>query len=74
SAAIGVPDELRGHVIKSFVVLKPGIDGTDEIAQDIKSLVHERLSAHAYPRHIEFVNALPKTPSGKTQRFLLRQY
>lgn len=73
SAAVGVPDEVRGQVIKSFVVLKPGIESSDEIAKEIKSLVHERLSAHAYPRHIEFVDALPKTPSGKTQRFLLRQ-
>lgn len=73
SAAVGVPDEVRGQVIKSFVVLKPGVEGSDDIAKEIKSLVHERLSAHAYPRHIEFVDALPKTPSGKTQRFLLRQ-
>ncbi|MGP4952926.1 AMP-binding protein [Psychrobacter sp. T6-1] len=72
SAAVGVPDEIRGHNIKSFVVLKDGITGSDEIAQQIKDLVRERLSTHAYPREIEFVNALPKTPSGKIQRFLLR--
>lgn len=73
SAAVGVPDEVRGEVIKSFVVLKPGIDACDSLAKEIKDLVHNRLSAHAYPRHIEFVEALPKTPSGKIQRFLLRQ-
>lgn len=73
SAAVGVPDEVRGHVIKSFVVLKPGYEGNDDLAQEIKSLVHKRLSAHAYPRYVEFISALPKTPSGKTQRFLLRQ-
>lgn len=73
SAAVGVPDEVRGEVIKSYVVLKPGIDPTETLAQEIKDLVHTRLSAHAYPRHVEFVDALPKTPSGKTQRFLLRQ-
>lgn len=72
SAAVGVPDEVRGHTIKSYVVLKDGIDGSEEIAQQIKDLVRERLSTHAFPREVEFVDALPKTPSGKIQRFLLR--
>ena len=72
SAAVGVPDEVRGHNIKSYVVLKDGIEGSDEIAQQIKDLVRKRLSTHAFPREIEFVAALPKTPSGKIQRFLLR--
>ena len=72
SAAVGIPDEERGHTIKSYVVLKEGIKGTEEIAQQIKDLVRKRLSAHAYPREVEFVSELPKTPSGKIQRFLLR--
>lgn len=72
SAAVGIPDEVRGNTIKSYVVLKDGIDGSDEIAQQIKDLVRERLSAHAYPREVEFIKELPKTPSGKIQRFLLR--
>ncbi|MGP5175957.1 AMP-binding protein [Psychrobacter immobilis] len=72
SAAVGVPDEVRGHTIKSYVVLKDGIEGTDEIAKEIQDLVRKRLSTHAYPREVEFVKELPKTPSGKIQRFLLR--
>ena len=72
SAAVGVPDEVRGQVIKSYVVLKDGWQGSDELAKEIKTLVQSRLSAHSYPRYIEFVEALPKTPSGKVQRFLLR--
>jgi len=72
SAAVGVPDEVRGHTIKSYVVLKDGIEGTDEIAKEIQNLVRRRLSTHAYPREVEFVAELPKTPSGKIQRFLLR--
>ncbi|WP_288727447.1 AMP-binding protein [uncultured Psychrobacter sp.] len=72
SAAVGVPDEVRGHTIKSYVVLKDGIKGTDEIAKEIQDLVRKRLSTHAYPREVEFVAELPKTPSGKIQRFLLR--
>ncbi len=72
SAAVGIPDEVRGHTIKSYVVLKDGIEGTDEIAKEIQDLVRRRLSTHAYPREVEFVSELPKTPSGKIQRFLLR--
>ncbi|WP_198334628.1 AMP-binding protein [Psychrobacter namhaensis] len=72
SAAVGVPDEVRGHTIKAYVVLKEGIVGSDEIAQQIQDLVRKRLSTHAYPREVEFVAELPKTPSGKIQRFLLR--
>ncbi|MGM8872030.1 AMP-binding protein [Psychrobacter sp. 2Y5] len=72
SAAVGIADEARGHIIKSFVVLKEGVEGNDELAEQIKALVKERLSAHAYPRQVEFVDFLPKTPSGKIQRFLLR--
>ncbi len=72
SAAVGVPDEVRGHTIKAYVVLKEGIMGSDEIAQQIQDLVRKRLSTHAYPREVEFVAELPKTPSGKIQRFLLR--
>ncbi len=72
SAAVGIPDEVRGHTIKSYVVLKDGIKGTDEIAKEIQDLVRRRLSTHAYPREVEFVSELPKTPSGKIQRFLLR--
>ncbi|WP_019673995.1 AMP-binding protein [Psychrobacter lutiphocae] len=73
SAAVGVPDEVRGQVVKSFIVLKKGIKASDALVQEIKSLVHQRLSAHAYPRQVTFVDALPKTPSGKIQRFILRQ-
>jgi acetyl-CoA synthetase len=73
SAAVGKPDELRGYVIKSFVVLKDGQEPSDGLVKDIQALVRERLSAHAFPREIEFVEALPKTPSGKIQRFILRK-
>ncbi len=72
SAAVGMPDEVRGHTIKSYVVLKDGIEGSEQIAKEIQELVRKRLSTHAYPREVEFVTELPKTPSGKIQRFLLR--
>lgn len=73
SAAVGKPDEKRGHIIKSYVVLREGHEGSDELVQDIQNLVRERLSTHAFPREIEFVDQLPKTPSGKIQRFILRK-
>ncbi|PID65863.1 MAG: AMP-binding protein [Gammaproteobacteria bacterium] len=72
SAVVGIPDEIRGSIIKAFVVLKDGYQGSEALQSEIKSLVHDRLSAHAFPRAIEFVDSLPKTPSGKIQRFILR--
>lgn len=73
SAAVGKPDELRGYIIKAFVVLRDGYEASDQLVKDIQALVRERMSAHAYPREIEFVDELPKTPSGKIQRFMLRK-
>ncbi|MDW5376721.1 AMP-binding protein [Halomonas sp. HP20-15] len=72
SAAVGMADAIRGEVIKSFVVLREGYEPSAELAEEIRQRVRERLSAHAYPREIDFVDALPKTPSGKIQRFKLR--
>lgn len=72
SAAVGKPDAIRGEVIKSYVVLREGHVPSDELAEEIRLRVRERLSSHAYPRDIEFVDTLPKTPSGKIQRFKLR--
>lgn len=72
SAAVGKPDEIRGEIIKSYVVLRDGFAPDDALAEEIRQRVRERLSSHAYPREIEFVETLPKTPSGKIQRFKLR--
>jgi acetyl-CoA synthetase len=54
-------------------VLRAGYDLTPELRSELQQFVKQRLAAHAYPREIEFVTALPKTPSGKIQRFMLRQ-
>ncbi|WP_048307968.1 AMP-binding protein [Halomonas sp. PR-M31] len=72
SAAVGKPDSIRGEVIKSYVVLRDGFEPSDALADEIRQRVKDRLSSHAYPREIEFVETLPKTPSGKIQRFKLR--
>ncbi|HSJ22167.1 MAG TPA: AMP-binding protein [Nocardioidaceae bacterium] len=73
AAVVGMPDELRGEVIEAFVVLAPGVDASDELAESLKQRVKKRLAAHAYPRTVHFVEELPKTPSGKIQRFVLRE-
>ncbi len=53
-------------------MLKPGFEPSDALADEMQQYVKRRLSAHAYPREIEFMGQLPKTPSGKVQRFILR--
>lgn len=72
AAVIGKPDPQRTELIKAFVVLAAGYQGSAELEEDLRQHVRQRLYAHAYPREIEFVSELPKTPSGKLQRFILR--
>ena len=72
AAVIGKPDPERTELIKAFVVLASGVEGSAELAETLRQHVRKRLYAHAYPREIEFVSELPKTPSGKLQRFILR--
>jgi acetyl-CoA synthetase len=73
AAAVASPDELRGNVVKAFIVLAEGHDGSDELVKDIQQFVRGRLSAYAYPRKIEFVDDLPKTLTGKIRRIELRE-
>lgn len=74
-AVVGAPDPegVRGEIVEAFVVLAENAEPGDELAAELKQLVRDRYSAHAYPRVVRFVDALPKTPSGKVQRFVLRQ-
>lgn len=72
-AAIAVPDDVRGEVLEAHVVLRDPQAGTPELVAELQQLVKQKLAAHAYPRHVHFVDQLPKTPSGKIQRFVLRQ-
>jgi acetyl-CoA synthetase len=73
AAAVASPDERRGAVVKAFIVLADGHVPSDELAQEIKVFVRERLSAYAYPRLIEFISELPKTLTGKIRRIELRE-
>lgn len=72
AGVIGKPDELRGNIIKAFIVLTPGYTESDELKADIQKFVKSKLAGHAYPREIEVVKSLPKTRSGKIMRRLLR--
>ncbi len=73
SAVIGKPDPERTEVVKAFVVLKPQYQASKELDSKLQAYVRSRLSKHAYPKEIEFVESLPKTSSGKIQRNLLKQ-
>lgn len=73
AAAVGKPDPLRTEIVKAFIVLRPGFDASDELKKDVQTYVRERLSAHEYPREIEFVDELPLTTTGKIIRRLLRE-
>ena len=73
AAAVASPDELRGNVVKAFIVLAVDHEPSDELGEEIKAFVRKRLSAYAYPRRIEFVDDLPKTLTGKIRRIVLRQ-
>jgi acetyl-CoA synthetase len=73
AAVIGSPDELRGEVIKAFIILADGQTPSDTLAQSIQQSVKQRLAAHEYPREIEFVNSLPMTTTGKIRRIELRE-
>ncbi|MCF8565255.1 AMP-binding protein [Alicyclobacillus tolerans] len=73
AAVIGKPDVVKGEVVKAYVVLTNGYVGNAALAKELSEFVKSRLSKHEYPREVEFVKALPKTPSGKIQRFVLRQ-
>ena len=72
-AVIGVPDPTRGQVVKAAIVLTKGTNGTDELKKEIQEYVKTHTAPYKYPRVIEFMEALPKTPSGKIKRGELRK-
>jgi 2-aminobenzoate-CoA ligase len=69
---VGWPDADRGTVVKAFVVLKPGNEGSEEMKKALQEHVKKVIAPYKYPRAIEFVDALPRTETGKLQRFKLR--
>jgi len=73
AAAVGKPDPVRTEIVKAYVVLKPGIAPSHALAGELQDWIKTRLSAHEYPREIEFVKNLPLTTTGKVIRRELRE-
>jgi 2-aminobenzoate-CoA ligase len=69
---VSAPDPERGTVVKAYVVLKPGVAPAPELAQALQVFVQNTIAPYKYPRLIEFINELPRTNTGKVQRFVLR--
>ena len=72
SAVVGKPDEMRGEIVKAFVVLSEGFDPSEDLVVEIQDFVKQQTAPYKYPREIEFREALPKTISGKIRRVELR--
>jgi 2-aminobenzoate-CoA ligase len=72
-AVVGVPDDERGQLVKAFVVPAAGIDPSDDLVRHLQAFVKSQIAPYKYPRAIAFMTALPRTLTGKIQRFRLRQ-
>ncbi|WP_228000139.1 AMP-binding protein [Nocardia australiensis] len=74
SAVIGVPDEDRGMIVHAVVVLRPGVPGDTAKIRELQDFVKRTAAPYKYPRSIEIVDALPRNPSGKLQRYKIREH
>ncbi|NYE56452.1 AMP-binding protein [Carboxydothermus ferrireducens] len=73
AAVVASPDEIRGEIVKAFVVLAPGYSPSEELVKELQEHVKKVTAPYKYPREIEFIDALPKTVSGKIRRVELRE-
>ncbi|MBS3074988.1 AMP-binding protein [Candidatus Pacearchaeota archaeon] len=73
AAVIGIPDELKGNVLRAFVVLNNNFKPSDNLKQELSMFVKQNYAGHSYPKEIEFIQSLPKTNSGKIIRMKLRE-
>jgi acetyl-CoA synthetase len=73
AAAVAAPDEVRGQVVRAVVVLQPGFDPGEALATELQDHVKDETAPYKYPRIVDFAAELPKTPSGKIRRALLRE-
>jgi acetyl-CoA synthetase len=73
AAVAGIPDPVRTEAVKAWIVLRAGMTGSPDLAREIQDFVKLRLAAHEYPRHVEFVDELPMTATGKIIRRQLRE-
>ena len=65
AAVVGKPNELRGQIVKAWIVLRPGFQPGEDLSNELMLMVKNSLGRHQYPREIEFVTGLPKTETGK---------
>jgi acetyl-CoA synthetase/medium-chain acyl-CoA synthetase len=72
SAVVASPDDVRGEVVKAFIILAPGYEGSPELTKELQNFVKNLTAPYKYPREIEYVDSLPKTISGKIRRIELR--
>jgi 2-aminobenzoate-CoA ligase len=72
-AVVGLPDEDRGQAVSAFVVLGEGASASPELAKELQDFVKKEIAPYKYPRRLEFVSALPRTATGKLQRYRLRE-
>ena len=72
-AVVGEPDEERGHIVKAFVVLRADRAESAELVKEIQDFVKARIAPYKYPRAVEFTDLLPRTSTGKLQRYRLRE-
>ena len=72
-AVVAAPDPDRGHIVKAYVVLAPGATGDAAKAKELQDFTKASIAPYKYPRAVEFIDELPKTATGKLQRFRLRQ-
>ena len=72
-AVVGAPDAQRGQIVKAFVVVHSGWNADQSLVEALQQFVKQQIAPYKYPRAIEFMESLPKTPTGKVQRFVLRQ-
>jgi 2-aminobenzoate-CoA ligase len=72
-AVVGLPDTERGQAVSAFVVLREGFSGSGDLAQQLQAFVKQEIAPYKYPRRVQFVAELPRTATGKLQRFRLRE-
>jgi 2-aminobenzoate-CoA ligase len=72
-AVVGQPDEERGQLVAAYVVLREGVEGDDDTVRSLQDHVKQEIAPYKYPRAVYFIDRLPRTQTGKVQRFVLRE-